>query len=260
MTLNLNEFLNYFPKKTTFVLFGEDLSYSISDKIHELIFDFHNLDYSYIFVELKKDELSFALEHLQKYFAGANVTIPYKSDVIPFLHSTEKTAENLNSVNTIHVKDGKLFGYNTDILGIKNTFETDFIDFQNKKVAIIGSGATSNVLAEVIASYKSDFTIFSRNTQTATYLRENTLKNHSIDIKIKQLDEFDDDFDIVCNTTPVGMNNLIGVSPILNVSNAEYVFDVIYNPFYTKLLKNAQENDIKVRNGLRMLLVQAYYS
>lgn len=260
--MKLEEFLDYIPKKDTFVLFGADLSYSISKDIHNMIFEKHNLNCEYIYVELNENQITKSFCHLKKYFKGANITIPFKTNFIQLLDEVDETAKRLNSVNTIKVdKNNKTIGYNTDILGIINSFEVDNIQLTGKKVALLGSGATANVLADVLCSKNADLTILSRNTKTSNEVKENTQKNHkNCVIKTDILENFDNSYDIICNATPVGMNKLIDKSPVSDVSNANYIFDVIYNPFYTKLVELGLENNIKTRNGLRMLLVQAYFA
>lgn len=258
MIFNLQDFLKYIPSKPTFVLWGNKLTHSISKNIHEMIFDEFGIDAEYCYLELQKDELYDAICHLKRYFCGANITIPHKFDVIGFLDFVDETALRLGSVNTIKVVDGKTYGYNTDIIGVYETLSLDKISLCNKKVALLGCGGTANVIADILAKNKAITTIFARNLEKSQELKVNTLKNYNnAVINTKLLHDFDDNYDIIFNTTPVGMNDLEGQSPIGKCENSEYVFDCLYNPQVTKLMSLAKN---KSRNGLYMLYTQALFA
>lgn len=258
MIFNLQEFLKYIPEKPTFVLFGNKLTHSISKNIHEMIFEQYGNCAEYCYLEIEKNELSLAFNHLKKYFCGANITIPHKFDIIEFIDDVDETALRLGSVNTIKVDGDKTYGYNTDIIGIYETLSVDNISLSGKKVALLGCGGTANVVADILARNNANTTIFARNIDKAEQLLQNTKKNYSNSlIKTALLADFVDDYDIIFNTTPVGVNDLEGYSPISCCNNAEYVFDCLYNPQVTKLMSMAKKNS---RNGLFMLYTQALYA
>lgn len=259
MIFDFNAFINHIPTKKTYVLFGEKLTYSISSNIHNKIFEEYSIDAEYIYVELKPHELLDAIAHLKKYYNGANVTIPFKADVIPLLENIDPTAKRLSSVNTIHIENGVATGYNTDIIGVYESLMLDKISLKNKKIALLGYGGTANVVADIIANEK--FTVFGRNIEKANTFLDGVRKNHpNVHARVRHFDDFTDNYDIIFNTTPIGMNTYEGQSPIKEVRRAKYVFDVIYNPQLTKLLSCAYENRISVRNGLFMLYTQALFA
>ena len=117
-------------------LIGEHLTHSFSKEIHEKIYS-----YTYDLCEVSKDEFASFME--KRDFKAINVTIPYKEKVIPYLESIDDAAKLIGAVNTIVNRDGKLYGYNTDFLGLKNLVLINDIDVCNKKVIILGTGGTS---------------------------------------------------------------------------------------------------------------------
>ncbi|MFI3226767.1 MAG: shikimate kinase [Clostridia bacterium] len=261
MILNYEQFIKTIPNKKTFVLFGNKLTHSISSNIHSKIFKEYDLDAEYFHVELKKEQLCDAINHLKKHYCGANVTIPYKTDVMEFLDECDEVSSRLNSVNTILVKDGKTFGYNTDIIGIYESLAKDGISLKNKKVALLGYGGTANVVADILAKNGADTVIFGRDLQKASKLQKYVLNNFpDAIIKIEKFENFSNDYELIFNTTPFGMNELEGQSPIDDFSSAEYVFDCVYNPQITKIIDIARNYGIKSRSGLNMLYTQALFA
>ena len=117
-------------------LLGEKLGHSFSKEIHESI-----NDYTYNLIEVKKEDLDSFMK--TKNFKAINVTIPYKEMVIPYLSYIDEIALKIGAVNTIVNKDNKLYGYNTDYLGLKKLLLKNNIKLENKKVLILGTGGTS---------------------------------------------------------------------------------------------------------------------
>jgi shikimate dehydrogenase len=126
-------------------LIGEKLGHSFSKEIHNRIDN-----YPYEIREIPRDELDSFMK--SKDFVAINVTIPYKQAVIPYLDYIHPAAEEINAVNTIVNKDGKLLGYNTDFAGMSKLSERIGIDFQGKKVLILGTGGTSKTAVAVAKS------------------------------------------------------------------------------------------------------------
>lgn len=261
MILNYEQFIKTIPTKKTFVLFGNKLTHSISSNIHGKIHKEYDLDADYFHVEVEKHQLESAISHLKNHFHGANVTIPYKTDVMEFLDECDPVSTRLSSVNTIVVKNGKTSGFNTDIIGIYESLKKDNISLKNKKVALLGYGGTANVVADILAQNQSEITILGRSLDKAQELLDDVLKNHpNACIKTKLLSDFCDEYQIIFNTTPIGMNELENQSPVDNFKSAEYVFDCIYNPQITKIVDIANNFGVKARSGLNMLYTQALFA
>lgn len=219
---------------------GKKLGHSFSKDIHAKL-----ADYKYELIELNEEEIDSFFK--QKDFAAINVTIPYKQTVIPYLDSISEIANRIGAVNTIVNKDGKLLGYNTDYYGMKALIEKTGIDFQNKKVLILGTGGTSKT-AQVVAQDlgANQILTVSRRESLEFITYDQAKKNHS-------------DANIIINTTPSGMFPDCESKPI-DISyfpQLEGVIDAIYNPLCSNLILDAKEKGLKAEGGLYMLVMQA---
>jgi shikimate dehydrogenase len=224
-------------------LIGERLVHSFSKEIHNNI-----ADYPYELKELRMNEVADFLK--KRDFKGINVTIPYKETVMEHLDFISSEAKKIGAVNTVVNKNGILYGYNTDYLGLKALIEKADIEIRNKKVLVLGSGGTSKTARAVLEDMSArEILSVSRKESHETVGYETALKYHS-------------DADVIINTTPVGMFPNVGVSPIdiSGFKNLSGVVDVIYNPLGTELVQRAKEGGIKAVNGLYMLVSQAVFA
>ena len=217
-------------------LLGRKLGHSYSPQIHGLLGD-----YSYELFEKELEQLPFFLKDDD--FTGINVTIPYKKDVIPYLDELSPAARKIGSVNTIVRRtDGSLFGHNSDYFGFVSLVHHSGITVNGKKVLVLGSGGTSNMVVTALKDLGAEPIVISRSG-------ENNYDNLHLHA----------DASVIVNATPVGMYPNTGISPIdLNrFPTLEGVLDVIYNPAKTKLLLDAEALGIPHENGLWMLVAQA---
>ena len=222
---------------------GEKLGHSFSKEIHSAL-----ASYEYSLKELRREELSCFFKN--KDFKAINVTIPYKQDVIEYLDWISDEAKSINAVNTIVNKNGKLYGYNTDFYGLKALIERENISLKGKKVAVLGSGGTSNT-AFAVSSFLEAQTIFkvSRSKKTGYITYDELYENYN-------------DCEIIINTTPCGMYPKIGVSAVdlEKLTKVEAVFDAVYNPLQSKLISDAKAKNITAVGGLYMLVSQAAFA
>jgi shikimate dehydrogenase len=224
-------------------LIGEKLGHSYSKPIHEKL-----ADYAYEITPLTRDDFHKFME--DRDFKAINVTIPYKSDVIPYLDEINEHAKQIGAVNTIVNKNGKLVGYNTDYSGFLYTLVHNCIEIKDKKVIVLGNGGGAKAIIAVLKALKAkDIIIVKRMSGDGVISYEECLLKHS-------------DGDLIINTSPVGMYPNVDESPI-DVSlykNCVAVVDIIYNPLKTKLLLQAEALGMKAVNGLEMLVAQAKYA
>ena len=222
---------------------GEHLSHSFSKEIHNAL-----ADYDYKIQEIARNDLDAFLKNAD--FKAINVTIPYKQDVIPYLDWISPEAETINAVNTIVNRDGKLYGYNTDFYGLKALIERENVSLKDKKVAILGSGGTSNTAFAVAKA------------MGAQAIRKVSRSEKDGYITYAQLYNDFSDCEIIINTTPCGMFPKIGVSPVdlSALPGVEGVFDADYNPLKSKLICDARARGIIATGGLFMLVAQAAYA
>ena len=222
---------------------GEKLGHSFSKEIHNAL-----ADYEYSLKELKRTELPEFFKN--KKFKAINVTIPYKQDVIEYLDWISAEAKEINAVNTIVNKDGRLYGYNTDFSGLKALIDRENVSLKGKRVVVLGSGGTSNT-AFAVANYME--------AQTVLKVSRNKKDGY---ITYNELYEKYSDCEIIINTTPCGMYPKTGTSAVdLNkLPKVEAVFDAVYNPLKSKLILDAEKKNITAVGGLYMLVSQAAYA
>ena len=216
-------------------LLGRKLGHSYSPAIHA------NLgNYEYALYEKEPEELEDFLRNGD--WCGLNVTMPYKQAVIPYLDERTPIAQEVDAVNTIVRRNGKLIGANTDYWGFHAMVSESRLDLWGKKCLVLGSGGASKVVQAVLKMYGADIVVISRKG-------ENNYENLGLH----------KDASVIINTTPVGMYPETGVSPVdlCQFPQLEGVLDVIYNPARTKLLLEAEKRGIVAMNGLFMLVAQA---
>lgn len=223
----------------TYGLIGEKLGHSYSKIIHEMLGR-----YEYDLLSLNREELNNFISSRE--FNGLNITIPYKKAVIPYCDLISPLAQEIGSVNTLYFQDGKLCGTNTDYQGFLYAAQSAGISFAGKKVLILGNGGTSLTARKAVRdSGASSIFITTRRNEEGCLSYED-LKNHR-------------DAEIIINTTPVGTypNNGGRLISLSDFPDCKGVMDVIYNPFATDLLQQAEELGIPHTNGLPMLVAQA---
>ena len=223
----------------TYGLIGEKLGHSYSKIIHEMLGR-----YEYDLISLPPSELEALIS--ARAFNGLNVTIPYKKDVIPFCDHVTDLARGIGSVNCLYFKDGKLCGTNTDYQGFLYAADAAGISFEGRKVLILGNGGTSLTARRAVRDRgASEILITTRRGEEGCIPYE-ALTDHR-------------DVEVIVNTTPVGTypNNGGRLIELADFPQCCGVIDVIYNPFATDLLQQAQALGIPHSNGLPMLVAQA---
>lgn len=219
-----------------YYLIGKTLGHSYSAEIHRAFGK-----YPYELKALPPEALGEFLSGGD--FDGMNVTIPYKSDVIPYLDEIDDAARKIGSVNTVVQRDGRLVGHNTDYAGFLSMAERAGISFAGKKVLILGTGGTSLTAQAVVRDAgASEVVVLSRRGESSYA----TLPRHL-------------DSQIIINSTPVGMYPQNGeeLIELRRFSRVEGVLDVIYNPLRTRLIDTADRLGIPSSGGLWMLVAQA---
>lgn len=222
---------------------GKKLGHSFSQLIHERL-----ADYAYELCEVPEEELEVFMRRAD--FKAINVTIPYKERVIPFLDEISDTAREIGAVNTVVRREGRLYGYNTDLAGMTALFRRRGLSFAGEKVLVLGSGGTSKTA--VCAAKRMGAAQVVRVSRTA---REDA-------VTYAQAKERHGDARLLINTTPCGMYPAIGEAA---VELADYprltgVVDAVYNPLRSALIVEAQRRGLNAEGGLYMLVAQAAYA
>lgn len=245
--------------KKNFALIGYPLGHSLSPLIHTQLFKTAEIEGEYSLIEIVPERLQNSVDDLKK-LSGFNVTIPHKTNIIPFLDELSEKAKLFGAVNTVDIKDGRLIGHNTDCTGFLRALSGAKIELSGR-VLICGCGGVSRMFAFESALAGCDITFAIRQESMAKCERlclelEEKLSSKS---RIVTLDNAGEGYDLIINGTPVGMFPNAGVSPLneKTVASSKAVFDSIYNPEETLLLSYAREADLKYQNGLSMLVWQA---
>ena len=179
------------------------------------------------------------------------VTMPFKRSVMPFLDHIDSAAKKVNAVNTIINKNGVLFGYNTDVDGIRYALRG--CTLKNKNVLLIGAGGAARAVAYVIKGGGGKILYMNRSAQEALKLKK------IFGGRLVTADTLSSsDIDVIINATPVGMYPHVSEMPIPErlLRRGQYVFDVVYNPVETMLIKAAKRKGSRGVSGIDMFVVQ----
>lgn len=251
-------------------LLGNPVKHSISPLIHNHAFSSLGIDCCYVPLGCEAEKLGGLISSLRALrFVGANVTIPYKSDVIHFCDELSPLSEITGTVNTLYMDGEKLCGTTTDGDGFLRALTENGFDPQGKKIVILGNGGTARTLAMVLAHklIPKELMLLGRSNEKVRVLSHEVYSKTEFGVEhavfgSETAEKALADADLVVNCTPVGMSPREDASPISKESmNKEcYYFDAIYNPTETLFLKNARELGASHQNGLQMLLFQGLES
>ncbi len=231
----------------SFGLIGYPLSHSFSKKYfdekfakegwHDIVFNNYSIEH----IDLLHEVLQ------NKNLLGLAVTIPYKKSVIPLLNGVDALVREIEACNCIKIYDGKLFGFNTDIIGFEESFVRNLLP-QHKQALILGTGGAAAAVEFVLKKLNIKYQFVSRNTIS------NALMYSDLN------EEMMNENQIIINTSPVGTYPNVDESPAIPyqfITPQHYLFDLIYNPAETKFLQEGKLKGAVIKNGYEMLVLQA---
>lgn len=249
-------------------ILGSNTSVSMSPYIHNAAFKFHDLNA--VFVPLQVQDLDEFIRRMvnpktreiELNFKGFAVTIPHKQAIIKHLDFVDETAGAIGAVNTVKIEDGKLYGYNTDAQGFIEPLKNSYGILRDAKVAILGNGGAARACIYALKKEGAKVVIFARNPKKAESLA------NEFQVELKELTKTENqspktnfnEFDLVVNTTPLGMKGKFeNETPVVagQIENVKLVYDLVYNPFETRFLKEAKSVGVPTIGGLAMLVAQA---
>lgn len=243
-------------------LIGHPVEHSFSPPMHNAAFESLGMDYAYVAFDVNPSNVKSAIEGARSLsIKGFNVTIPHKIEVMNHLDEIDEVAALIGAVNTIDFKNLK--GYNTDGIGAVKAIE-EVTSIKNKNVVVAGAGGASRAISFYIAKCGADnLTILNRNVEKAQNLANDVSESGLIDnVKsdsIEEINAYICDADILIDTTPVGMHPNVNDTPIVSADDMHEdlaVFDAVYNPNETVLIKEAIKAGAKPVYGIKMLLYQ----
>ena len=250
-------------------ILGNPLGHSFSPAMHNNALAVLGLDYEYLPFEVDAAGLPGKIAELKANpdFVGANVTLPHKQTVIPLLSELSDLSEKLGAVNTIIHRDGKLFGTTTDPEGFLSGFTDAGHSFRDKSVVVLGNGGAARTIAFALhlMAGPERVTVVARDAKKSARLAAEVLEKTGHRLETIALDEYaahSTGFDIVVNTTPLGMHPDTGTTPLRAewLHRGQIVYDIIYNPEETTLMRDARSRGCAVVGGLGMLVHQGVAS
>ena len=245
---------------------GDPIEHTMSPAMHNAAFAQMRLDYVYVPFKVKKEGLSRAIGGMRGLnIRGLSVTIPHKVAVIPLLDKLDPLAEKIGAVNTITNDDGVLTGSNTDAGGFLQALLARGIEPKGKKIVILGAGGASRAISFILAERGAHLVILNRLLEL-DWAEELAGRLSSVFTQeVKALELVEENLsgvlpaaDILVNTTSVGMSPNINETPVPAklLRPGLVVFDIVYNPIKTRLLKEAEAADAETISGVDMFVWQ----
>lgn len=239
-----------------FGLIGYPLKHSFSISYFNEKFQSENIDAEYVNFEIPRIEDFMEVVEENPNLRGLNVTIPYKEQVIPYLDELDKDTAKIGAVNVIKIipqgkGDVKLVGYNSDIIGFTRSIEP-LLQSHHVKALILGTGGASKAVFHGLANLGIEATFVSR-----------TKKSNDILTYQELTPEIMQEHTVIVNTTPLGMYPNVDACPDIpydQLTPNHLLYDLLYNPHETLFMKKGMERGATVKNGLEMLLLQAFVS
>lgn len=243
---------------------GGNTSYSMSPYIHNAAFGFHKLNS--VFVPLQVNNLEEFMRRMVNpktreidwKIEGFAVTIPHKIEIMKHLTFIDETAEKIGAVNTVLVvdDDNAVYGYNTDAEGFIQPLHDIFGALNSARVAVLGAGGAARAVCYALKKAGAEVTVFARNLEKARVLETD------FNARIEEFSSEKNygDFDILVNTTPLGMKGKAEdetPAAAKQLEGLDLVYDIVYTPFETRLLSEADKAGVPKIGGLAMLIAQA---
>ena len=243
-----------FDQKILYGLIGYPLTHSYSRVYFNNKFESEGINAEYVNFEIP--DIGDFMELMAEYpdLMGLNVTIPYKQQVIPYMNSLDEEARIIGAVNVIKItrkgEDFTLNGYNSDVVGFRDSLAPLITD-NRKKALILGTGGASRAVARGLSTLGVESQLVSRTA------REGVITYQDLTPEIM------DTHKVIVNTTPLGMYPHVDECPDIPydlLSTEHLCYDLLYNPDVTLFMKKARAKGAVVKNGLEMLLLQAFES
>ena len=244
-------------KSKFIIIVGDPVSHSLSPAMHNAAYEKLAIDDQFVYLgaNLKVanlKEVILAMRVMDNFY-GLTCTIPHKVEVLKYLDWVDEKAKKIGAVNTVVKKNGLLCGYNTDWLGAVIPLEK-ITSLKGKKVLVVGAGGAARAIVYGLKEKEAVVYILNRTLEKA----KNLAKEFKAKVLTFNQQKEVSNFDIIINATSVGMEPLVNETPINPsfLKKNQIVFDVVYNPKETKLLKEAKKKGAKIIYGLEMLLHQ----
>ena len=250
--------------KKVFGVFGDPIGHSLSPAMHNAAFSALGMDCVYHAFRVKPEKLENAILGAEAMgFGGLNLTVPLKEAALKLeCVKPDPLAAEIGAVNTIVFRDGEILGYNTDGLGARQALLETAVEIKGSKVLITGAGGAARAIAFQLAADGAEVTIANRTEERAVELAKD-ISAAKLPGKVKgtgllELGTLIREADILTNTTTLGMHphEDASIAQVEDLHPDLTVFDIVYNPLETKLLRDAKAAGAKTVSGVLMLVYQ----
>jgi shikimate dehydrogenase len=245
----------------TYCIIGDPIEHSLSPAMHNAAFNFLKLRSTYIAYRVAYSELAASICSLKEVrLAGFNVTIPHKTRILKYIDVLDRVASKAGAVNTVQNVDGVLYGYNTDVGGFLRPLAKRGINLNGLNVLLLGAGGAARAVVVALSSKTENLkiSIANRNRDRAKELAKigNTLGANCESFSLQDVQLLSYRADMIVNTLPLGMYNEKSIIDVQYIPSDSIVYDVVYRPVLTELLKNAKQAGATLVYGYEMLLEQ----
>ncbi len=248
----------------TFAVIGDPIDHSLSPTIHNAAYRELEMECTYIAYRVAQGELATGIESLKKIkIAGFNVTIPHKIEMMRYLDNLDDNCKKIGAVNTVLNDDGILRGFNTDMDGFLEPIKRKEIEIKNSRIIILGAGGAARaIIAGFQKENAKEITIVNRTKSKGDELSEfsNRMGLSSVSSSIKDMEDFDSQFDMIVNASSLGLKGEKNIIPSRLFDEQTTVYDIVYKPIKTDLINKAKEKNCRIIFGYEMLLGQAIRS
>jgi shikimate dehydrogenase len=255
-----NQILEVSAGTEIYCIFGNPVKHSLSPAMQNAAFKALNINA--VFTAFEVDNIKYAISAMKALdIRGASVTIPFKVQAIKNVDKLDPLAREIGSINTLLNNNGKIYGYNTDGMGALEALVKNSVKIEGSRFLLLGNGGSARAIAFTLLNKGANVTIAGRNLKKIFKLvKDIKKKRKNIDyIVINKINiEYMDNIDIIINTTPIGMTPNVNKMPIEQefILKKHIVFDIVYSPHLTKLLKTSKTKGCKIIHGVEMLVNQ----
>ncbi len=244
-----------------FFVIGNPINHSLSPELQNYWLKKNNINAIYDKQRLDIDDLKdFVLKIKSKEIAGANITVPFKKEIIPFIDKLTPESEGTDSVNTILLNKGETVGYNTDIIGFEKAIKETNYNFVKKKVLILGAGGVVPSIIFALQRMGVKHIMLSNRTKLKAEELRNYYKKKNLNENIITVVDWGElpNFDVIINATSVGLKRDQTLDlDFSKIEKGKFFYDVIYNPKETNFLKAGKQLGNQTENGKKMFIYQA---
>lgn len=240
-----------------FYLLGYPVEHSVSPPMHNAMFKELGMPHNYSLLNVEPENLAKIIKSKVRTeeFGGASITIPHKIAMIELVDKLDESAKGAGAVNTLQWKNEVLTGYNTDASGGTKALIEAYGDISGANLVVLGAGGAANALAAYLKPRVKELTILNRSEDKAKALAARIGSGYGSITKDQKIVQ---SADIILNTTPLGMHPNVGVSAIdkKHLNKDQMVYDIVYNPLKTQIMRDAEEIGAKTLGGIWMLVHQ----